>query len=316
MIWLLLLLPWLADAKVERIVSGKELELSGAPGCFAESRFAIFSQDEEGEALGYAAITGPGSTPFLCRAEVQSHTRSALIRVGDRTEALNLRRRDANIPGRYDLVLENSRKVATRYKPLVYAGYLFGETASTLAKGEKLLGPSAAFYGLSNRVQLEAFPWLVFDQVASLGVKYKFIDGEDLTFALQGRVNQHYDVGKRSWSATIYYDSTSNSHSMSHTTLTFTSKLPTSTFLEEKAKEERYSAELTSTYEWVLKGWQRILLGPKITVGKQNDVGFVATAVFPYDYFNWAVNVELNSLTRFEFKNKKQLATGDIFWRF
>jgi hypothetical protein len=302
-----------AEAKVEQILSGRELAVSGM-NCHPDTRLALFAQDGDQEMLGYAAITGPVENSSLCRAVVQTHSRSALVRVGDRTQELNLSRK-ADVPGRYDLLVEDKRKIAARYKPLVYGGYLFGETASTLAKGEFLFGPTPLFYGVTNRLQIETMPFLPFAKIANAGAKFKFYDTEDVTFAALASVNQHFDVGRRSWSASIFYDSTSNGHSMSHTTLTFNSKLPTSSPLEDKEKEQRFSAEIVSTYEWVLKGWQRILLGPKFTAGETKDVGFVATAVFPYRYFHWTLNVELNSITRFQFKNKKQLASFDLFWR-
>ncbi|MGZ3695257.1 MAG: hypothetical protein ACXWQO_14050 [Bdellovibrionota bacterium] len=313
---LLLLSSLTAEAKVEKIISGRELEISTPENiCEPQTRLAIFSQDGDQEVLGYAEVTAHTGREFMCKATVITHSRSALVRVGDRTEFLNLRRRDANVPGRYDLLLEDKRRVAARFKPLVYAGYLFGETASTLAKGEFLVGLTPVFYGVSNRFQVEATPLLLFAKIASIGAKYKFYDTEDMTFAVLGTANQHFDVGKRSWSATIFYDSTSNSKSMSHTSLAFTSKLPTNTPLADSDKQKRFSAELTSTYEFVLHRWQRILFGPKFTAGEKKDLGFVATAVFPYEYFHWAVNVELNSITHFEFKNKKQVASFDFFWR-
>jgi hypothetical protein len=319
MILWLLLLTWItpAHAQVEAILSGKELELSGLKNdCEPHSRVAIYSQDGDHEVLGYAEVSGPSGRKNFCRATVLTHSRSALVRVSDGTELLNLLRRDAPVTGRYDLVLEDEKKVAARYKPLVYAGYLFGETASTLAKGEFLIGLTPFFYGITNRVQIETTPALLFAKIASVGAKYKFYDTEDISFAILGKANQHFDVGKRSWSATLFYDSTSNSRSMSHTTLTFTSKLPTNTPLESTDKQKRFTAELTSTYEFVFKHWQRLLFGPKFTAGNTKDVGFVATGVFPYEHFHFAVNVELNSITRLEFRNKKQLASFDFFWRF
>lgn len=312
---LFLLLAAPAHAKVERILSGREIELSEAPSCAPRTRVAIFSQGGEQEALGYAEITGTSGVKNFCKATVLTHTRSALVRAGDRTEALNLRSRDVKVPGRYDLVLENERKVAARFKPLVYAGYVFGETASTLAKGEFMLGFFPLFYGITDRAQVGTFPLLAADKTLALSGKYKFFDGEDVTFALLGRVNQHYDIGKRSWTATLFYDSTSNSSSMSHTTVTFNSKLPTGAIFTARNKEKRFSTELTSTYEWVLRGWQRVLLGPKFTAGETKDLGFVATVVFPYDYFHWAINVKLESITRLEFRDKKQLIGADFFWR-
>lgn len=318
MTWLFLFLLGTApaQARVEAILSGTELEVSGLPnGCVPLDRLAIYAQDGEQETLGYAEITDESGKKGFCRATVRTHSRSALVRVGDRTELLNLQKKDASLPGRYDLVLEDKKKIAARYKPLVYGGYLFGETASTLAEGEFLVGASPLFYGITHRLQVETKPFLAFAKIATLSGKYKFYDTEDLTFSILGTGNQHFDVGKRSWSATLFYDSTSNSRSMSHTTLTFNSKLPTDTPLEEKDKQKRFSAEITSTYEFVFKRWQRLLVGPKFTAGEKKDLGFVATAVFPYEYFHWAVNMELNSITRFQFREGKQLFSFDFFWR-
>lgn len=312
MIFLFLLLSAMAEAKVESILSSKEIELSEVI-CEPQSMVSIISQDKEGETLGYAEITGPSSNG-RCVATVRSHSRSGLIRSGDRTEMLNLRGHNGNLPGRYDLVVEK-RKISARYKPLVYTGYIGGETAATLNKGEFLVGLSPLFYGISDSLQVGTTPLLALAKIANVNSKFRFYETEDIRLSAQGTLNEYFEIHKTSWSGTVFLDSTSNSRSMTHTYFRFNSKSPTSTPLEDKSKEKQYSAELVTINEWILPGWQRILFGPKFTAGDEKDIGLVATALFPYDHFHWAINIELNSITRLKFRDKKQLASFDFFWR-
>jgi hypothetical protein len=314
LILLLALAAGSAEAKVEKIVSSRQLEVSGVP-CEAQTMLAIFSQEKDEEALGYVEVTGPAAGSANCIGTVRSHSRTGLVRVGDRTELMDLHGRDRNLPGRYDLVVEKKRRISARYKPLVYTGYLGGETAATLAKGEFLVGLSPLFYGVNDSLQVGLTPLLAFAKIASVNSKYRFYQNEDMRFSVQGTWNNYFDIGKNAWSGTIFYDSSSNSRSMTHTYLRFYSRTPSGTPLEDKAKEKRYSAELVSINEWILPSWHRILFGPKFIAGEEKDLGLVATALFVYEHFHWAINVELNSITRLKFKDKKQLASFDFFWR-
>jgi hypothetical protein len=317
-LFLFLLAPLMARAEVEEILSAREIAIPLQDGrCEVGATLAIFSQDGENDPLGFAEITGGiEGMPSSCRATVVSHSRSALIRVKDRAVLLDLKERNANLPGRYDLLREDRRSVATRYKPLVYAGYLFGQTAATLAKGEFLAGPFPLAYGITDRLQIDTSPALFLTQVGQLGGKYQFFRGEDIRLAFHVTGVRFFNIGKGSAWAELQYDSTSNGRSMTHTKVRYTFKLPDSLPLENRDKEKQGAAEITTVYEWVLPSWHRILLGPKFTAGEVQELGFLFTALFLYRHFHWTVNLEVNSLQKIDFPNNKQAVSFDFFWRF
>ncbi len=305
-----------AHADVLEILNSKELLLTPqTETCENGQVMAIFSQDGENEAIGFAEVIREANG--ACVAKVKSHSQSALIRVKDRAVLVDLREKNQNLRGRYDLLREGKAEVAVRYKPLVFVGYTFGQTAATLDKGEFLLGLTHLMYGIQPRLQVDISPFLLaFGNIATGGAKYQFLQLEDVRAAIRLEGTRFLNLGKGSWAAELQYDSFSNSRSMTHTKLRYTSKLPDSLFLQDQDKEKQGTAEISTVYEWILPSWHRILLGPKFTAGEEKDVGFLFTSLFLYKHFHWSVNININSLAKLNFREKKQVISGDLFWRF
>ena len=313
---LLLALP--AFAQVEAILSSREIAVPlQNGGCEIGAVLALFPQEGDNEPLGFAEIEGfaPPDNRW-CKASVSTHSRSALIRVGDRAVLLDLRERNQNLKGRYDLLDDRRKDVAVRYKPLVYTSYLFGQTAATLNKGEFLVGISPLMYGVTDRLQLNTTPFLLWKKVGELGVKYQFFRDEDIRLSFLATGLRFFEIGKGSGWMELQYDSTSNGRSMSHTKLRYTFKLPDSVPLEDINKERQGSLELTSVHEWVLPSWHRILLGPKVTAGDERDLGLLFAVLFLYRHFHWSVNLEINTFRELNFRENKQALWLDMFWRF
>lgn len=302
--------------RIVAIPNSHEIHVIGAP-CLGGSVLAIHSQDDQSEVpapLGFATVLGP-APEGRCAASVQSHSRNGIIRIGDPARLLDLTRKDNLLPGRYDLLREGQRKVSARYKPLVYAGYLFGHTAATLDKGEFLVGVGPLAYGINNRLQIDTAPLLFLSNTAYGGIKYKIINDEDARVSLHLSGYQFMKVGHGAWSAEIQYDNSSNSRSMSHTKLRYTSKLPDTLFQENRDKEKQGSFELTTVSEWILRDWHRMLFGPKFTSGEERDLGFVFSTILVFDTFHLTLNLHVNSLRGFDFRDYKQVASLDLFWR-
>jgi hypothetical protein len=315
-LFLFALLVQTAKADVLQILNSKELLLTPqTEKCENGQVMAIFSQDGENEAIGFAEIVREENG--ACVAKVTSHSQSALIRVKDRAVLVDLKEKNQNLRGRYDLLREGKNEVAVRYKPLVFAGYTYGQTAATLDKGEFLLGLSHLMYGIQPRLQVDINPLLLaFSNLASGGVKYQFLHLEDVRAALRLEGTRFFNLGKGAWAAELQYDSFSNGRSMTHTKLRYTSKLPDSLFLQDQNKEKQGTAEISTVYEWILPSWHRILLGPKFTAGEEKDVGFLFTSLFLYKHFHWSINININSLAKFNLRENKQVISGDFFWRF
>jgi hypothetical protein len=317
-LFFLLSLSTYARAEVLALTNFKELALPLVEGACPKGRvFVLYSQDGEPEPLGFAEITQVDSrTGRRCLAKLISHSKSGLVRVGDRADMVDLEKAGDDIPARYDLLREGDKEVAVRHKPLVYAGYLYGHTGATLDRGEFLAGLSPLGYGISDRVMVDTTPFLYLANVGSVGVKWKFYQNEDMRLATYLRGQQFFAIGKGAWEAELILDSASNSRSMSRTKLRFRSKLPDNLVLENREREKQATVEISSVNEWMLKSWQRILFGPKVVTGDQTDLGFLLSVLFPYEHFHWSVNLEVNSLRKFDFANYRQTVSFDLFWRF
>lgn len=313
-------------SRVEKILSARDVLITAESRaqCAPGQVFAIYPQKdeqnerldvEEDEPLGFAdAYERFGDRQ--CLARVKSHSQSALIRARDPARPLDLRRDGQNIPGRYDLVREGRKEWAALYKPTVYGGYLFGHTASTLDKGEWLVGLTPLMYGIRNNFQADLTYPRLFEKVLEGGLKYKFYSNEDMRLTLRLQNARFWEIGKDAWSAELHYDSQSNSRSMSHTKLIYSSKVPKDLALSDEAKEKDVSVELVSVNEWIFRGWHRLLFGPKFVAGDELDLGFLLSFIYVRESFHASVNLNVNSVRKFDFSAYKQVVGFDMFWRF
>lgn len=313
-------------SRVEKVLSAREILVTAEKRehCAPGRVFALYPQEhernedlgvEEDEPIGYAeSYERYGDRQ--CLAKVKSHSQSALIRPRDPARPLDLAEGGQNIPGRYDLIREGQREWAAMYKPTVYGGYLFGHTASTLDKGEWLVGLTPLMYGIRNNFQADITYPRLFEKVFEAGLKYKFYSNEDMRLTLRLQNARFWEIGKDAWSAELHYDSQSNSRSMSHTKLIYSSKVPKDLALSDEAKEKDVSVELISVNEWIFRSWHRLLFGPKFVAGDELDLGFLLSFIYVREVFHASVNLNVNSVRKFDFGAYKQVVGFDLFWRF
>jgi hypothetical protein len=314
----ILLAPLGAEARVLKILSEREVVVGpfAADACENGLVFAIYPQDgASGEPIAFAEPVryDPGQG---CVAVVRSHPRSPLVRVNDATRAVDLKHGGQNIPGRYDLLREGHREYSSRYKPLVYGGLLFGQTASTLDRDEFLGGVFTLMYGITDRLQVDTTWSRIFERVGDLGGKYKLYENEDMKLSAYLQGTRYWQFGQGSWLAEIMFDNGSNGRSLSHTRLKFASKVPQQIAFVDQDQQKDYTIELSTVNEWMLKSWHRILFGPKFVAGDSYDLGFLFSMIFVFDRFHAAVNLDVNSVRHLDFKAYKQVVGGDLFWRF
>jgi|GEM_PF-5099743 len=177
-----------ADGRVEEILTARDLRMSAVSpeDCTPGQIFVIYGQsdkreiaDNTAEPIGYADIYARFGEKG-CLAKVKSHSQSALIRVHDPAVAIDMKSGKTEVPGRNDLIREGHKEYAAFYKATVYGGYLFGQTASTLDKGEFLVGLTPLMYGLTNNVQLDLTYFQLLKSVVQGGAKYRFVSNEDM----------------------------------------------------------------------------------------------------------------------------------------
>ncbi len=313
-------------SRVEKILSAREVLITAEhrEACAPGRIFAIYPQDdadtektkdgEDPEPLGFAdSFERYGERQ--CLAKVKSHSQSGLIRARDHARPLDLTESGQNIPGRYDLVREGKKEWAAMYKPTVYGGYLFGHTASTLDRGEFLVGLTPVMYGIRNNFQADLTYLRLVENVFEAGLKYKFFSNEDMRLTLRLQNSRFWETGQDAWSAELHYDSQSNSRSMGHTKLRYSSKVPRDLAFSDSAKKEDSSLELSTVNEWIFTSWHRLLFGPKFVAGDELDLGFLLTFMFVRESFHGALSLNVNSVRKFDFAAYKQTVGFDLFWR-
>jgi hypothetical protein len=284
-----------------------------AEGCPVGAAYGILSESKDSPFKGVARLNGEANARG-CFAKVEYHSKSLLIRPGDPVVFVDFARRAPHIPGRFDL-LQEGKPFAARYKPLIYGGYHFGHTASTLNKGEWLLGLSPLMFGPHDRITLELSPFLALDRVLAYGGKALLYRGEDHRLAIHGELMHFLKQNNSAWNASILFDSVSSSSLSSHTRLKFVSRLPSSLPLMDRNREKKYSVELSTIYEWMLPNWNRLLIGPRFIAGDENDLGLLFAAMFIYERLHWSINLELSSLSKFDIRNYRQVVSAGVYWR-
>ncbi len=316
--FVLLLAGTNAEARVLRILSEKNLAIGNvAPDACEKGRiFAITPQDSKTNQPTAFAEVVRFDEKLGCVATVSAHPNSPLVRVGDLTRAVDLYHGGQDIPGRYDLIREGHKDYAARYKPLVYGGLLFGQTAATLDKGEFLVGLTPFMYGITDRLQIDTTWPLLFDRSVDIGAKFKFYENEDIKLSAYAAGTQYFNLSQKSGEFDIMYDSGSNGHSMSHTRLRYASSIPQQITFFTSNQAQKAALELSTVNEWILKSWHRILFGPKFIAGSTYDLGFLFSMIFVFDHFHGAINFDVNSVRQFNFSSYKQVVAADLFWRF
>ncbi|MCO5144033.1 MAG: hypothetical protein M9962_13165 [Oligoflexia bacterium] len=316
MMLLWLLLSSISFAEVTDLVNSRHILLKDDNACEIDAVYAIENQDNKDDIVGFAEVVGKTKNTKICIARVINHSSNGLIRKKDRTIFLDLTKGTKEIHGRYDLVREGKKHYSSRYKPLVYAGYLYGQTAATLDKGEFLVGIFPVAYGLTDSLQLDLTPLVLISKAIQGGAKFRFLKTEDFRLSIYGSFIRFLELHNGSWSVDLLVDSTSNSTSMAHTRFRFESKLPDDVFLQNKSRKRKYIYELSTNYEWILNSWHRILLGPKYSSGENSEFGFNFSTLLIYDRFHLSLNLVVNSLKKFSIKEDKQQVGLDLFWRF
>lgn len=301
----------LTDSRI--LVASTEARPDILPG----SVFSLFSH-ESGAVIGYAFVVRPESSQHLDRAwvaEIRTHNKSALIRPGNRALLLDLTRLNLDIPGRYDLQIPDRREISARYKPLVYMGFLAGNTASTLAKKEAIFGPGIFGYGLTDRLQVETIPAFLIRDVAALAGKFNLYRDDDHSISILAREYYFFDHKKTAQDFSLYVDTFSNSRFVSYLKIVFLSRRPDRIPFTTTGETTRATSEIQSTSGIVLNNWDKIIFGPKYNFVERNIGGHFGYLMIG-DYLHFLLGLEASN-----FRNVKKFgkdgfaAYADIFIR-
>lgn len=294
--------------KVEKL----DRTISVVPG----DLLVIYSHESK-EILGYARVEIELDEDLFFTATVQSHNKSGLIRIDNFLRKADLvNANEDSIPGRLDLIIKHEKKIASKYRPLVYTGLAQGFTASNLVKGEYLAGPSIFGYGISSRWQVHTNLISTMFKIVNVSFKNTIFSNDEYELSLENGF-QYYDAEKRgTYVFAGYLDMVSNSKFNSFIKFRVFTKKPADEFLfNSEEYENELNLELSYSYGFIFDNWNRLIFGPKVDINKKK-VGGVIGYFFVDKEFHSMFGVSSNDFSEFSVGKLGYLLNLDFWWRF
>lgn len=282
----------------------------------ASGDLLIIYSHETKDVLGYARVEVLFENDDIYTATIRTHNKSGIIRTQNYLKRIDLTQLRNNVPARYDLSYNDDRKVAGRYRPLVYTGLSQGFTASNLKKNETLLGPSILSYGLTNRHQVNTNLISTMFKIVNVSFKTMMFSNDEFDVSVENGFQYYHEKTKGSYQLTGYLDSSSNSNFKSHFKLRLFTKKPEDEYLYNNEEYKRdFNVELQLSYGYLLSNWDRIIFGPKIDVNKKRVGGVIGYYIIDR-HFNTMIGVSSNDFSEFKIGKQGYLLNLDFWWRF
>ncbi len=276
---------------------------------------AIYSH-QSNEVLGYAIVDSITDSSDLFMVTIESHHKNGLIRPENYLRKLDLTRLNNDIPARYDLAYKAGSNIASKYRPLVYAGLIQGMTATNLNKSEWIIGPSILAYGLTANSQLDINLASTLFGVLNLGLKNKLIDNDDYELAIENGFQYYPSTKKGSYQFTGYLDMASNSNFKSYAKFKLFTKKPEDQSISNNEEYSRdFNLELQLAYGYIFSNWNQMIFGPKVDVNKKHVGGVIGYYILDKN-INTMFGVSSNDFSELRLGKQAYLLNLDLWWRF
>ena len=277
--------------------------------------FAIYSHETH-QVLGYAEVTKVENGTDFFEAKVETHHQSGMIRPGNYLVRLDLSSVNNSIPARIELLSYSKRKVASKYRHLVYTGFFLGQTAQPLLKNEFIIGPSFMAYGYQDRLQFHTNVLNSFFGTPNVGYKFLFGRNSDYAFSFSQEFNYYPDAHKTYHEFSFHLDMYSNSKFVSYGKLKLFTKRPeTKTLTNSDEYVSDLSTELQLAYGYVADNWNRIIFGPKVDFEKKKVGGSVGYYVIDKE-FHMLIGASANDFSEATLGREGYILNLDFWWRF
>lgn len=277
--------------------------------------FAIYSHDTH-QVLGYAEVTKVENGTDFFEAKVQTHHQSGMIRPGNYLVRLDLSSVNNSIPARIELLSYSNRKVASKYRHMVYTGFFLGQTAQPLLKNEFILGPSFLGYGYNDRLQFHSNVLNSFFGTPNIGYKFLFARNPDYAFSFSQEFNYYPDARKTYHEFSFHLDMYSNSKFVSYGKLKLFTKRPeTKNLTNSDEYVSDLSTELQLAYGYVADNWNRIIFGPKVDFEKKKVGGSVGYYIIDKE-FHMLIGASANDFSEATLGREGYILNLDFWWRF
>ncbi len=306
------------DYTISAVVADKTIQvqnLTQAKDIKINDVFAVFSHDSH-EVLGYAEVSKVNSDTDFFEAIVETHQQSGMIRTGNYLVKLNLSTVKNSIPARLELLSYSKRKVAAKYRHLVYTGFFLGQTAQPLLRKEYIVGPSFFAFGYRDYLQFHTSVLNTFFGTPNIGYKFLLGRSSDFALAFSQEFNYYPDAGRTYHEFSFHLDTYSNSKFLSYSKLKFSTKRPdTKTLTSNDGYTSDLSTELQLAYGYMTDSWNRFIFGPKVDFEKKVVGGSVGYYYIDKE-FHMLLGASANNFSEAKLGKDGYILNLDFWWRF
>lgn len=276
--------------------------------------------DKDQEIIGLAELVNSQLTPA---GYTENHFfvlkifKDQIIFPGHTLQPLTLDGANPNYRGSTLLMVRSTKEhISSRYKPLYTQGVLVGDTAATLDKDEFLVSYLAQiYYGIYPRLTIGTTAPVNAAGGFNVQTKYRIHASAANTVSTLLSFTRVPDSTQSNLNLTFLWDSYSNDTMITHNFLSL-AVLAYDRAQETTAIKSFGSSSIQTGYEFILPGWDRVLVGPNYNFEKKTIGGYLSY-ITVWDRFS--LHLSMNTI---DIKAKRwSYSEGyymfmDLYWRF
>lgn len=263
------------------------------------------------------SIRALSSIKFELRLKLLRQSRRYFIQTGDVIRRMDLTTGNVDYIGTTDLLIRQSAiNVSSRYRPLVYQGFVIGDTAQTLFEKEILINYFGnLLYGFNDWLTLGTLTTANIFGKPNASFKAKLYDSEATTLATGLSFVRLVQEGEASLNLNLYWDSISSDSLISHTFVSL-GLIKWEKAADASAIKALGSSSFQSGYELILSNWDRFLVGPSYNFEKKALGGYLSY-VWIVDRVHAQVSINATDITQLKFDPQDgYYGFFDLYWRF
>jgi hypothetical protein len=280
----------------------------------------VISKNAKLGVIGFVEVNSVrvvGFKKFEIRLRLLRQSRKYFIQSGDLIRRMDLAAPNSDYIGSTDLLIrQSSMNVSSQYRPLVYQGFVIGDTAQPLFKGEFLVNYFGnVLYGYNEWLTLGTLaPVNVLGQ-PNLNFKARVYESEATTLATGLSYVRFVQKNQASLNLNFYWDTISSDSVVTHTFLGL-GLISWEDSVNATAIKALSSSSFQTGYEIILDNWDRFLVGPNYNFEKKGLGGYLSY-VWTMNRLHVQVSVNATDITHLRLDpTDGYYGFAEVYWRF
>ena len=263
------------------------------------------------------SIRALSAIKFELRLQLLRQSRKYFIQTGDVIRRMDLTVNNSDYVGTTDLLIHQSTvNVSSKYRPLVYQGFVIGDTAQTLYEREILFNYFGnLLYGYNEWLTIGTLTTANIFGKPNASFKAKVYDSESTTLATGLSFVRLIQEDEASLNLNLYWDSVSSDSLISHTFISL-GLIKWEKAADSAAIKALGSSSFQSGYEIILDNWDRFLVGPSYNFEKKALGGYLSY-LWIADRLHAQVSINATDITKLRLDPQDgYYGFIDLYWRF